>query len=261
MKFWLLTAVFLTACLPAAEPLRMLALDGDLEHGVSEVVERILGADATVRLSFLQNKELEGELSADVYLDGGSIGAPMAKDLRFAREPAPTHPAVLEGSFTIPAPDTSKPVSQIVVINFTENGKRRSRVATFHLQWTSLAAVQAALKDLPKLHVFGRAAGLREKLRTWRIPFDDLGAEMPLHIDPQAFAVGEVTADSSTQLPSLGEQSSLLMVQAKPVSMLEVSYQDVGGKRLTLVHLPGAPDWQRDAFLYRILLKHLASIP
>ena len=237
-----------------------MALDGELGHGVPEVIERLLGAEAVVKAAFLQDKDWAGELSADVYLDGGSIGAPLAKGLRFVPTAAPTHPALLEGSFTIPPPDTSKPVAQIIVLHASKNGGNRSRVAAFRLQWAATTAAQAALKALPKLQVFGSVPGLREQLRLWHIPFDDLGAEMPLRIDPQTSAVGDAAADGS-QPPALSERSTLLLLRVQSASMTEVLRKDTDGQRLTLVTLPHAADWRRTPLLYRILTQHLTPTP
>jgi hypothetical protein len=260
MKCGSLFFAILSSGIAAQEPLRIVALDGDIGHGVPEVIERMLGADAMVKAAFLRGEDWAGELSADMYLDGGSIGAPLTKDLQFVPVATPTHPALLEGSFTIPPPDTSKPVAQIIVINASKNGGNRSRVAAFRLQWASTTAAQAALKALPKLQVFGSVPGLREQLRLWHIPFDDLGAEMPLSIDPQTSALGDAAADGS-QTPALSERSSLLLLRTQPASMTGVLCKDADGRRLTLVTLPHTADWRRSPLLYRILIQHLTPIP
>lgn len=259
MRFGPLPIAVLTVSLLAQEPPQIVALDGDLGHGVPDVVERILGAEAQVKVSLLQNKGEAAELTADVYLDGGSMAAPLAKGLKFAPLAA-AHPALLEGSFSIPSPDTVKPVVQIVEIHVSAKGEERSRIAVFRLQWASASAVKATLKAAPKLQVFGSVPGLREQLRTWQIPFDDLGRELPLRIDAQASAVGDAIFDGARP-PELGEQSSLLLVQVKQASMIEVSCKDGGGRRLTRATLPRAADWRRSPVLYRILVQHLTPEP
>ena len=265
----ILPSMMMVAALLAGDALaqgpRLVALDGALGNGVPPVLERLLGEDAGVNAIFLRPDGADVVLMAEVHLSGGSLAAPLLRGLPFQPMAVSSHPALLEGSFTLPHPATDKPVTQVVLIQATSGGHQQARVGSFLLRWVSPMECRDALVralsaddavEAPKLIVFGTLPGLREQLRQWQIRFEEAGTGALERIEGRSLAIGDgLHADDP--LPALANGSSLFLVRLQKEACAEVLRKDTPGRRLTEVTVTHVQDWRRSALLIRHLTTHL----
>lgn len=255
-----------TLALAEDGPLRLLALDGGPGDGVPAVVERLLGEDAEIRIVFLRAPGVAGDpkLSADVMLSGDALAAPLGAGFVFKPDAAATHPALIEGSLTLPKPDTEKSITQIVTLQRGGADAAKAKVASFTLRWVSLEECKTALTlavadDAAsrgrRLEVSGSLPGLREQLRAWKVPFEDSGKDLPPRLSSENIVIADDVPDDA-KLPTLGDGASLFRIHNRPGSGVEVLRKE-GRVRLTEVWLQSAPGWKRSALLLRLLTEHL----
>ena len=247
-------------------PLRVLALDGGPGDGVRAVVERLLGEDAEIRIVFLRAPGDAGDpkLGADVMLSGDTLAAPMGAGFVFKPDAAATHPALIEGSLTLPRPDTEKSITQIVTLHRVGADAAKAKVVSFTLRWVSVEACKTALTQAVaddatgrgrRLEVSGSLPGLREQLREWKVPFEDNGKDLPPRFSSENVVIADEVPDDA-KLPALGDGASLFRIHNRPGSGVEVLRKE-GRVRLTEVWLQGVPDWKRSPLLLRLLTEHL----
>ena len=255
-----------TLALAVDAPLRLLALDGGAGDGVPAVDERLLGEEAEIRIVFLRAPGDAGDpkLSADVMLSGDTLAAPLGAGFVFKPDAAAAHPALLEGSLTLPKPDTEKSITQIVTLHRGGADAAKAKVASFTLRWVSVeecktALTQAVADDAAgrsrRLEVSGSLPGLREQLRAWKVPFEDCGKDLPVRFSSENIVIDDDVPDDA-KLPTLGDGASLFHIRNRPGGGVEVLRKE-GRVRLTEVWLQGAPDWKRSALLLRLLTEHL----
>jgi hypothetical protein len=261
--------VFITTLLLAsavlADHTTLIALDGALGAGVPAVVERFLDEDAVIQAIFLRPSAGSVALTADLYLDGGALAAPMVHGSAFRATANSAHPALIEGKFVLPRPDTEKPAVQLVRIQTAVEGSVSSLVGAFRLRWVSQkeckivlerALMKNSLEQSARLIVFGALPGLRELLQAWRISFEDAGKEPPLRVEAGSAVIGEDLPGQDTA-PVLAPDSSLLLIRLRPAASVEIWRKDSGATRLTIVTLPHAGDWRKSPCLIRLLTEHL----
>lgn len=267
-------ALLLAALPPAlATAQQLLALDGELGDGVPGLVERILGEEAVIPIIILRKPESMVNpqdaddkivLKATVMLSGGAIAAPLGDNFVFrADDGAAPHPALIRVSLTLPSPDTTKSITQIVTL-YDARQDPKSKVASFTLRWVSAAECQAALKAAiaenararsRELQICGALPGLREQLRLWKVPFEDLRDELPARLNSNIILVAsEISEDD--RIPKMEEGGSLLFFHQRPARGLEVLRKH-DRICLTEVWQQDQPDWRHSALLLRLLTEHL----
>lgn len=269
MRFLALVFLIRAVALAGDAPPRLLALDGGPGDGVPAVVERMLGEDAEIRIVMLRVPDAAAgvKFTAEVMLSGDTLAAPLGAGIVFKADAVATHPALIEGTLTLAKPDTEKSITQIVTLfrgAEGAGGAAKSKVASFTLRWVSEGECKSALSQAVaeddagrarKLAVCGSLPGLRERLSTWKIPFEDLGAELPPRFSGETIVIANDMPEDA-KLPALADGASLLLFHSRPGCGLEVRRKD-SRVRLTEVWLQGTPDWRRSALLLRLLAGHL----
>jgi len=269
MKLLICLLLIRTLALAGDAPLRLLALDGGPGDGVPAVVERLLGEDAEIRIVLLRAPDAAGDvkLSADVMLSGDAIAAPLGAGFVFKPAAEAVHPALLEGSLTLPKPDTAKSITQVVTLRRAGADAAKSKVASFTLRWVSdveckEALTQAVADDAVRrgrqLAICGSLPGLREQLRTWKVPFEDRGEDLPRSIKSETIVIASDVPEDA-RLPVMDDGASLLLFRSRPGIGLEVLRKE-GRVRFTEVWMQGTPDWRRSALLLRVLTEHLRPL-
>ncbi len=244
---------------------RLIALDGGLGDGVPGMVERVLGEDAVIPIVLLRaDAEDKPVLNAAVMLSGGSLAAPMGIDVAFQPAKVATHPALLEGSLTLPSPDTTQSLTQIVTLYGASEDLAKPKVASFALHWVSATECRTALLMAVaeddrgrsrELKICGALPGLREQLRAWKVPFEDLHKDLPRAVDSDTiFIASDISEDA--RLPEIKDRASVLLFYSRPGRGLEVLRKN-DRFCLTQVWLQGLPNWKQSAVLLRLLTEHL----
>ena len=259
-----LTCAFLLSHAAMAGDLRLAALDGDLGDGIPGTVLRFHGEDAVTPMAFLGSSQEAALVTADVYLDGDALAAPLAHGLHFQLgAPAPS-PGLASGCVSFPHPDTSKPVVQLIRLCRPTSSGQVEVIQTFKLRWISKQEARNALAQMleppsgapRKLVVFGKCPGLREQLRAWHFDPEDLGEEAPLKLGVHVLALGEIDK-LEIHPPTLAAESSALVVRMLPGETSRIWRKDKPGSRLTEVTLRHATDWRQSPFLFHVLTEHL----
>lgn len=261
--------LFLLCCaLPAglradvspSPPAKLIALDGPLAAGVPQCVHRFAEESTSVAATFLAEPGRAAKIVADVFLDGGELGAPLSKAVPFQANEKPSHTALLEGVFKLPLPDSEKPVLLRVRIRTTADGESAA-LAQFRLRVTPKSALKQALTRMtdparsgPELRitVFGALAGLRELLREWKIPFDDEGADAPARIAAHTLAIGE--AQDLTRLPAMGDKATLLLLHHDPAVEPGLTQKITPESIIAELNTLRADDWRASPFFHQQLI-------
>lgn len=265
IRFAVLLLVSITV-MPAADVAHktaalLLAVDGVPGDGVPYVIERFQGKAAHISAAFLITEGEAPHIVADVYLDGDKLGVLLTKDLRMETTQAASPPALLNVMFSVPLPETAKPLQLRMVfrLQFAEAllGEVRLRVTPKGALKEALARLTDATRRDPvdRIVVSGPLKGLRELLREWKVPFDDEGMEMPVKLDAHTIAVSE--ALDVSHLPQLAEHSRMLILCADP--LLEMDFKEVtaDGHVLAIIRKPRKDDWHESPLLHRLLINQI----
>ncbi len=271
MKAALLLAIFsylqigtLADVAPTQPPARLIALDGPPASGIPQYVHRFSEDTASVPATFLVDAGHAPQIVADVFLDGDELGAPLSKSVPFQPDAKPSHPALLEGAFNLPLPDSEKPVLLRVRIRITANAETAAALAQFRLRVTPKLALKQALARMtdparsgPELRVtvFGTLTGLRELLKEWKIPFDDEGMEMPVRLAAHTLAIGE--AQDLTHLPEMGANGTLLLVHDDPAAEPGLTQKITPENTVAKFNTSRHEDWRASPFLHQQLIANI----
>jgi hypothetical protein len=264
MKFLLFVAIVAPAIVSAQTPIPD-PVPVDAEAGRSPIViERFASTSVEVALGFLHSEQGPLSVTADVFLDGGSLLVPLVKDLPF-NPSVPSDPAYLtKGTFTIPFKTSEKPVILRMVFKngVTSNGKS-AVIGNAFVRITPRGALEALLKNRVesssrplRLLVFGKSPGLREMLTGWHLSFTDSGTSPPGSAAADTLMIGET--DDRSHLPVLTPQSSLFVMSTDPRQDADSEICDYGSTRSTIFRPSGNPDWGNNPRLHRLFATHLA---
>ena len=251
---------------PAQPTARLIALNGPLGAGVPQFIHCFHGKSASVTATFLVNAGQPPQIVADVFLDGDELGAPLAKAVPFQPAAKPSHPALLEGTFDLPLPDTEKPVFLRVLLRPAADDAGAATRTAFRLRLTPKLALRQALARMTdtarsgpelRLAVFGPLLGLRELLKEWKIPFDDEGMEMPARLGADTLAVGE--AQDLTHLLQLGAKATLLLIHDDPAAEPGLAEKITPDATFTKLNTPRHEDWRQSPFLHEQLISNITQ--
>lgn len=228
-------------------------------------VERFSSPEITIPVGFLSAPSSLQNITADVHLDGGDLLAPLARNLPFHPTEPGKIPCLTAGNFVISMADVSKPASMRVIIYKPAKPNTEKRViGTVSVRTTPPGDLEALLKSRIedrlhplKLIVFGKAPGLREMLKDWRVPFNDVGSEPPTSAPPDALVIGE-TSDLS-HLPNLLNGSSVFAQTSDSGLDTESVIRESGTARSTIIRSSEISDWRNDPKLHRLLSSHLQT--
>ncbi len=250
---------------PAQLGPKLVALNGPIGNGLPPVIHCFRGDTFIVPATFLVNAGQAPQVVADVFLDGGELGAPLTKAAPFQPAAASSHPSLLEGAFSVPLPDSDKPITLLVRLRLAANeGVAPAAVGQFCIRVTpkneikqALALMSDSARNGPELHLslFGPLKGLRELLKEWKIPFDDEGMEMPVRIAAHTLAVGE--AQDLLHLPQQSTNSTLLLIHDDPTLEAGINEKTAANSTLALLNTPRHEDWRQSPFLHQQLINQI----
>lgn len=228
-------------------------------------VECFAGPLLQIPAAFIADPQAPHPWFADAYLDGGKLGAPLAKAIPFRRGPAGSSPYLTNGWFLLSLPDATpaRPIVLRLVLSDGPAGSERRALGSIVVRVTPRDLLRqtftARLGDLDRplgITVFGPAPGPRDLLTAWRIPFRDAGPNPPGAAPAATLLLGE-TADL-TRLPVPTPGASLFVLSSDPRQEADTEIRDLGGALVTLVRSTAA-DWSADPQLHRLLAAHLSQ--
>ena len=261
MKSLLLCGLLAPAALAAQPPLPVAADTGK----VALSVECFAGPVLKIPAAFIADPKAPQTWFADAYLDGGKLGAPLAKAIPFTRGPAASSPYLANGWFLVSLPDAAppKPIVLRLILSAGSADSERQAIGSVVVRITPRDFLRQALaarlgdSDRPLgILVFGPAPGPRDLLTAWRIPFQDAGPNPPGTAPAATLLLGE-TADL-TRLPAPTPGASIFVLTSDPRQEADTEIRDLGGALVTLVR-PAATDWNTDPRLHRLLAAHLSQ--
>lgn len=275
-RHWMsLLLAVLCACLIAAPadvssaraPAKLIALNGPVGSGVPQFIHCFGGESAPVMATFLVSAAQVPQVVADVFLDGDELGAPLAKAVPLQPAATSSHPALLEGTFNLPLPDTEKPILLRVRVRLTANDPAATAaIGQFRLHVTRKTELKHGLSRMTdparsgaelRLAVFGALKGLRELLQEWKIPFDDEGMEMPVRLGAHVLAVGE--ARDLMHLPQMGANATLLLIHDDPAAEAGLTEKTTPNGTLAQLNTPRHEDWRQSPFLHQQLISKISQ--
>ena len=250
----------------APAPAKLIALNAPVGAGVPQLIDCFRGESAIVTATFLVNVGQTPQIIADVFLDGDELGAPLTKAAPFQPIQTSSHPALLEGTFNLPLPDTEKLLLLRVRVRLAANDGATAALGQFRLRVTPKTELKQALSRMTdparsgpelRLAVFGTLKGLRELLQEWKIPFDDEGMEMPVRLAAHILAVGE--AQDLVNLPHLGANATLLLMHDNPAAEAGLTEKTTPNETLARLNTPRHQDWRQSPFLHQQLISKISQ--
>lgn len=259
-------AAFFTIAAPAlalGQASTSLLVDADVSQRPL-VIERFASAEVPVTVGFLVAPGGPKDVAADVFLDGGKLVAPIAKDLPVTPVDSPEDPLPAKGTLSIPLKQTEKPLNlRIIFKSKTAPAGEDNVIGKALLRVTPAGALEAILKkrvqdtERPlRIVVFGKAVGLREMLTRWNLPYSDNGADPPGSTAADTLMIGE-TSDRS-HLPTLTPHASLFVLSTDFRHDTDSEIHDSESARSTIVRSNGITDWAENPLLHRLIATHLS---
>jgi hypothetical protein len=240
---------------------RLLAVDGGPGEGVPRLIECFQSKTVLISAVFLIGAGETAPIVADVYLDGGHLGAPIARNLRIETTQPAAHPALLEGVFRLGLPESTHSYQLLVVFRNqmpeVKLGEVRLRVSPDGALKEALTRLKEAKRPAPAVRIVlaGNLKGLRDLLSEWRVPFDDSRMEVPGRIHGHSLAIVE-TRDVSN-LPQLEAPSRMLLVSDDPHLEMDSKEVTEDGNVLAVIRKPPKDDWRQSPYLQRILVNQI----
>lgn len=228
------------------------------------VIERFASAEVHVTVGFLVAPGGPEDITADVFLDGGKLLAPLAKDLPVTPVDSPEDPLPAKGTLSIPLKQTERPLNlQVIFKRKAAPAGEENVIGKALVRVIPPGALEAILKkrvqdtERPlRIVVFGKAEGLREMLTRWNLPFSDNGADPPGSTAAHTLMIGE-TNDRS-HLPTLTPHASLFALSTDFRYDADSEIHDSESARSTIVRSYGIKDWANDPRLHRLIATHLS---
>ncbi|MEO6053153.1 MAG: hypothetical protein ABIP97_04000, partial [Chthoniobacterales bacterium] len=118
-----------------------------------------------ISATFLVKPGEKPDLVANLYLDGGDLGAPLAKDIPLQINAKSTNPALLEGNFNFTFPPVKKPtLFRILVTEKGQTGKSAAcasfAVRLYPKDWFAITVRKITEHSAPEIVIFGKLPGL-----------------------------------------------------------------------------------------------------
>jgi hypothetical protein len=247
-----------TLAAPGAGQVQILSVDGTPGRDARVPLERFIEPRMVIPMTLLTLPGERPSLKGDLYLDGGELGALLLENLDFHVAAAAGHPALAVGEFAFAIPEAVKEGRLRLVVR---SGLPDSRVPAgeVRVQLVDREKVKQNLvahgRALRTLAVFGRSPGLREMLKEWRVPFEDLGPAVPDRIQSGALAVGDVDAEGQVRIPDLQEKAALLLVQNSPEELEGIKEIKSDDKLMILANRRQAGEWRHQPLLHKLLIQ------
>ncbi|WP_038172115.1 hypothetical protein, partial [Verrucomicrobium sp. BvORR106] len=256
----LMPLVFWAGCIapllgaPDSGLVKLLAVDGPLGRDAKVCLEKFIEPKMVIPMTFLAPAGARPDLRANVYLDGGEFGALLLENLPFQLTKQPGHPALLEGDFSFSLPEDVKGGRIRLVIRSgqpgspVDPGEVRVQLVDRNKVRKSLQAHDQAQRSLA---VFGRVSGLREMLKEWRIPFEDLGLDLPERVSKGVLAVGD--GEGVFRMPEIHEKAALILVrnsQDEPEGIKEIKSEN---HVTILANRRQAWEWRQEPVLQKLI--------
>lgn len=261
----LLAALCSSLAAADAPSAKLIALNAPVGTGIPPLIHCFQAESALIPTTFLINAEQVPQVVADVFFDGDELGALLSKSIPFQPAAASSHPALLEGTFNLPLPDTDKPILLRVRLRLAANdGTAHVALGQFRIRVTPKNDLKQALARMTnptrrgpelRLSLFGPLKGLRELLKEWKIPFDDDGLEMPVRIAAHTLAVGE--AQDLMHLPQQSANAPLLLIHDDPALEAGITEKATLNSTLALVNTPRHDDWRQSPFFHQQLIAQI----
>ena len=245
-----------TLAAPGAGQVQILTVDGAPSRDARVPLERFIEPQMVIPMTLLTLPGERPSLKGDLYLDGGELGALLLENLDFHVAEAAGHPALAVGEFAFAVPEAVKEGRLRLVVRSglpdarVPAGEVRVQLVDREKVKQSLVAHDRAPRTLA---VFGRSPGLREMLKEWRIPFEDLGQPVPDRIQPRMLAVGN--ADGQVRIPLLQEKAALLLVQNSPEEPEGIKEIKSDDKMMILANRRQAGEWRQQPLLHKLLIQ------
>lgn len=260
LSFLILTSVHAEGPLP-----KLHLLDGAACTTVPMVMERFQTPSVTVPMTFLVKEGETVRPVLDLYLDADTLGVPLQRDVPFEGKIHPTYPSLLEGAFHISLRPGDRPVMYRIMIRTAARENQTSEIlGSVRLRMLPRDQLKTALTRCtdsahqgkgPSLVVFGKAEGLRELLKDWHIPFEDLGDDPPAVLEANTITIG--TLDDLRKLPRGHPTAALLVLTADSTLDLESKELRTDQARLTILRRHPGDNWRDTPRFHRLLLKQL----
>ena len=246
-----------------AQSVAPLLIDADTVRS-QIVIERFATPMVDMPVTFLISKNELHQVSADVFLDGGSLLAPLIKDLPFKPSALAEHLNLTKGSVAIPLKATDKPLTlRVIFKNEASPSGEKEIIGNALVRLTPPGVLEALLKNRVidtskplKIVVFGKADGLRQMLTKWQLPFVDIGRNPPGSTAADTLMIGET--DDRSHLPVLTPQSSLFVLSTDARQDSDTEIYDADSARSTIIRYTGNIDWEKDPKFHRLLTAHLS---
>ena len=227
------------------------------------VIERFASPAVEISVGLLATPQAPPQVTANVFLDAGSLLAPLAQDLPCPTSVSAKHPYLTNATVTIPLRTTAKPVALRVVFRSGANPVGKPGIIGNALvRITPPGALEALLKKQVedpsrplRLLVFGKATGLREMLSGWHLPFTDAGPNPPGSAAVDTLMIGET--DDRSHLPVLTPRSSLFALSTDSRQDADSEMVRSESTTSTIVRSSGNLDWRNSPRLHRLLASHL----
>jgi hypothetical protein len=252
----IITALILLATDPSSgQPPVLVALE---TAGGPPVVECFAKPGSAITVAFANTPD-DASLLADIYMDGGSLAVPLAKNIPFEVYQNSAMGHVVQGGFKLPESlaNGEKPLLLRLVTRPSGSTMIVRLTPRDHLKNT-LAAVVTKRADMMTLMVFGRMPGIRTLLDEWKIPYHDCGPNPPGTILPGSILLGSTDWPESLLRPSAG--SSLFVTVGDPLFDGDPLVKEYAGSIATYVKCGNSPDWNASPRLHRLLATHLLSV-
>jgi len=240
----------------AAPPLVLLGTDPVPAAAAPTVLVVTAGETARLHATLAGLTGTAPGVSATLLLDGGKLGAPVAKDIPLTAD-GPVAAGVARGFFELKIPKNGKPVPYLVVLTDSA-GNTLATAKLLAVPGDQLAKRLRRYLQNPdrQVLVFGELPGLRSYLDGQHIAYDDQGEQPPARVDANMLAVGRVSDE--TRLPVLEAGSSLLAVVDRPEPVAAVRTIARDGRVKTLAQAPPNPNaWSGSPEFQWLLNEHL----
>lgn len=241
---------------PDAGSVKLLAVDGPLGRDAKVPLEKFIEPKMVIPMTFLAPAGKRPDLRANVYLDGGELGALLLENLPFHLTDRPGHPALLEGDFAFSLPEDVKGGRIRLVVRSgqpgspVDPGEVRVQLVDREKVRKSLQAHDRARRSFA---VFGRVLGLREMLKKWRIPFEDLGPDLPERVSRGVLAVGDV--EGAFRMPEIHEKAALILVRDSPDEPEGIKEIKSENRMTILANRRQAGEWRQEPALQKLLVQ------
>jgi hypothetical protein len=241
---------------PDAGSVKLLAVDGPVGRDARVPVEKFIEPKMVISMTFLAPAGERPDLRANVYVDGGELGALLLENLPFHLADRPGHPALLEGDFAFSLPADVKGGRIRLVVRSGQSGSPvdSGEVSVQLVDRDKIRkSLQAHERAQRSLAVFGRVPGLREMLREWRIPFEDLGLDLPERVSKGVLAVGDL--EGAFRMPDVQESAALILVKNsldEPEGIKEIESDN---HMTILANRRQAGEWRHEPTLQKLLLQ------